>query len=203
MQVRVKAGRNTQLIPPCFSSGVFARIFVTPFPQTRPRRSDTLPRTWLRGYDRRGRSLVISIGGAGERVTASDRGNNEGGRAQGRLRGSHASDRTHVRRAEKRSRGEPAPRSDAASWAGIAGRSRRDGIRLAGTRQPAKWNPAVRSYAKILSRYFTARRATSYRKPRWFHDLANVTIWQFPRRMSEVTHLHMILSFFIIIILLY
>lgn len=50
-------------------------------------RSDTLPRTWLRGYDRRGRSLVISIGGAGQRITeraTEAEGNNEGGGLVGR-----------------------------------------------------------------------------------------------------------------------
>ena len=86
MQVRAKAGRNTQLIPPCFSAGVFARIFVTSFPQT-----------WLR--DRicyRALDYGVAIGAvvrslfrsnADQRITeraTEVKGNNKGGRLVGR-----------------------------------------------------------------------------------------------------------------------
>jgi len=125
-------------------------------------RSDTLPRTWLRGYDRRGRSLIISFGGATERE-----GNNEGGRARGRLRRSHASNRTHVRRAEKLlTKNSDAVRGRESQGDRVVASRRNDSARHSGRRNEIPRHD--RMYAKILSRYLS-HTAWRFPKPRRFH----------------------------------
>jgi len=119
-------------------------------------RSDRLPRTWLRGCDRRGRSLVISIG-ADQRITeraTEAKGNNKGGRLVGREEDWERVTRaiTHTWGVQKSAREETRAALECGPWGGnlaeeIASRW------FCSPRHLAKRNPAMWSYAKILSRF--------------------------------------------------